>query len=258
MKNNKRLKTSGFTLVEVGVVLAIIGVLAAISIPSVSYFLRQGRVKSVVGSVNSVRNWIGSLQSSGAIGGALPITEGSRPPTTGAALTAQAAETVAAAARLDQVLVSAGITEKLLSFGMGNQASVAEGEGLDLAWSARKRAFFISDANGDASATATAARDWSSCSRLESRLSAPGLVPSAAGGANFRLDGATNLSANTVVAYVHLKEVPYKDALELAKALNGEGLLATNGTAQDAGPVVFAAPGAGASTTDVFVYIAAL
>ncbi|MDX2185757.1 MAG: type II secretion system protein [Opitutaceae bacterium] len=259
MKYRKPLaRKNAFTLVEIGVVLAIIGVLAAISIPSVSYFLRQGRVKSVVGSVNSIRNWIGSLQSSGAIGGSLPITEGAKPPTTGTALSAVDAVTLASAARLDQVLVSAGIIDKLLTFGMGSQVSAPEGEGADLSWNTRKRAFYMNDGAGGISSTDTVERDWSNCSRLEARLSSPIVQPSAAAGGNFRLDGITNIAANTVVAYIHLKEVPHKDALELAKAINGEDLTSETNGAQEGGAVVFAAPAPGTSTTDVFIYVAAL
>lgn len=252
--------TRGFTLVELGVVLAIIGVLASIAVPSVSYFLRQGRVKNVTGSINSIRNWVGSLQASGVVGGALPVTEGAKPPTVGSALSAQSATELSKAARLDQILVSAGITDKLMTFGMGTQLSLPEGEGADLRWSPSKRAFYVG--SGDVpSDSESAGRDWSSCSRLESRLTNPALNPSEAEGANFRLDGTTSLPSNTVVSYVVLKEVPFKDAVELAKALGGEELAqaASSGTAaQDAGPVVFQLPQAGSATVDVYVYVAAL
>ncbi len=260
MKNTKN-KASGFTLVEIGVVLAIIGVLAAISVPSVSYFLRQGRVKSVVGSINGIKNWIGTLQTSGATGGSLPVTEGVRPPCLGAALLGQDAGAVANAARLDQILVSAGICDQPLRFAMGNQAAFVSGEGSDLEWSLRRRAFFMNDGSGAASATATVTRDWSACSRLEARYSVPSQAPSSALGANFRLDGASNLPANAVVAYVLLKEVPFKDAVELALAVNGEALTLDPAAAtghQEQGAVVFQRPAAGAATTDVYIYIAHL
>ena len=258
-KNQRR--QCGFTLIELGVVLAIIGVLASIAVPSVSYFLRQGRVKNVTGSINSIRNWVGSLQASGLVGGALPVTEGSRPPSTGAALSAQDAVEVANAARLDHILVSAGITDKLLTFGMGAKLSASEGSGAELSWHPSKRTFFMSAGSGVISDTDTAKRDWSNCSRLETRLSNPAVAPSEALGANFRLDGVTNMPANTIVTYAVLKEVPYKDAIELAKAMNGEDLVPSAEdleSAQDLGPVVFQRPGTGSATVDVYVFVASL
>jgi hypothetical protein len=87
------------------------------------------------------------------------------------------------------------------------------------------------------------------------------LSPSAAQGANFRLNGTASLTANSIIAFVVLKDVPYKDAIELSKSLNGEDLTtASEGstTAQDSGPVAFATPIAGTATTDVYIYISSI
>jgi prepilin-type N-terminal cleavage/methylation domain-containing protein len=254
---NKNRSHQGFTQIEIGVVLAIIGVLAAIAIPSVSYMLRRSRVQSLVGTLPTLKGYVAALASSAASGGTIPVTEGGAPPRTGAALVGQDATLVANAARLDMAIVSVGIADKLVTFGIGNQSQVPTGTGSDLQWSTKLRAFYMDDGSGGVSATATATRDWSNCSRIEARVSAPGTLPSVAAGANFRLNGTANLSLNTVVAYICLKDVPYKDAIELSKALNGEDLTTASEettTAQDNGPVVFTAPIAGA-VTDVYVYI---
>lgn len=251
-------KNQGFTLVEIGVVLAIIGVLAAITIPSVSYMLRRSRVQSLVGCLPTIKGYVAALASSTASGGVIPVTEGGAPPRVGAALNGQNATDVANAARLDMAFVSAGITDKLINFGIGSQNQVPEGGGNDLQWSTRYRGFFMDDGAGGVSATAVCARDWSRCSRVEARVSTPATLPSQAQGGNFRLNGTGNLTANTVVTYVVLKEVPYKDAIELSKTLNGEDLTTateSNGVAQDSGPVAFLPPAANSATTDVFVYI---
>jgi prepilin-type N-terminal cleavage/methylation domain-containing protein len=52
-------RTSGFTLVELMIVVAIIGLLAAIAIPSFSRYVRKARASEAVGHLN--KEWSGSL-----------------------------------------------------------------------------------------------------------------------------------------------------------------------------------------------------
>jgi prepilin-type N-terminal cleavage/methylation domain-containing protein len=253
----------GFTLIEIGVVLAIIGLLASIAIVAVPYFLRKGRITNVQQSVSTAKTFVSSLQSSSASGGTIPVTEGATPsiPRVGTALMAEPQTAVANAARLDMAVVAAGITDKLMVFGMGTQNAIPNGTGADLVWATKQRAFMMDDGTGAPDNTATAQRDWSNCSRLESRVSAPGVNPSAAQGANFRLNGTANLAANSIVAYIVLKDVPYKDAVELSKAVNGDDLTTASegsATAQDGGSVVFAAPPVGGATTDVYIYVSSI
>jgi len=50
---------SGFTLVELMIVVAIIGLLAALAIPAFSRYVRQARTSEAVGHLN--KEWVGSL-----------------------------------------------------------------------------------------------------------------------------------------------------------------------------------------------------
>ncbi len=50
---------SGFTLVELMIVVAIIGLLAAIAIPAFSRYVRKARTSEAVGQLN--KEWVGSL-----------------------------------------------------------------------------------------------------------------------------------------------------------------------------------------------------
>jgi len=54
-----REKTSGFTLVELMIVVAIIGVLAAIAIPAFTKYVRKARASEAVSQLN--KQWVGSI-----------------------------------------------------------------------------------------------------------------------------------------------------------------------------------------------------
>jgi hypothetical protein len=99
-------------------------------------------------------------------------------------------------------------------------------------------------------------RNWSGVTRIEARTANPALAPSVALGANFRLDGTSNLNANSVVAYLVIPACPARDAYELAVTMNGAQLAPVEGAACDTGVVAFAAPANG--VTDVYVYITAI
>src|SRR5207244_5470014 len=98
--------------------------------------------------------------------------------------------------------------------------------------------------------------NWSAVTRAEARTANPAAAPSAALGANFRLDGINNINANYVVAYLVIPACPAKDAYELAVAMNGPQLAPIEGAASDSAFVAYAAPANG--VTDVYVYLTAI
>ena len=132
---------------------------------------------------------------------------------------------------------------------MGTQSFTSTGTGNEVTWSQASLGFVVTP-------DAAPQRNWSTVTRAEARTANPALAPSAALGANFRLDGTTNLNANYVVAYLVIPACPAKDAYELAVAMNGAQLAPVEGAASDTGLVAYAAPTNG--VTDVYVYLTSI
>ena len=147
------------------------------------------------------------------------------------------------------MLLATGKIERPLSLRMGSQSYAATGTGNEMTWSQTALAFVVTP-------DAAPQRNWSAVTRVESRSSTPGTLPSVALGANFRLDGTTDLTANLIVAYLVIPAVPAKDAYNLAVAMNGPQLTPVEGVACDTGVVAYAAPTNG--VTDVYIYLTAI
>ena len=131
---------------------------------------------------------------------------------------------------------------------MGSQVATSTGSGNEMAWNQATQAWVMTP-------DAAPLRDWTTVTRIEARTSNPLLAPSAALGANFRLDGSTDLGLSVVVAYLVIPAASASDARALAVAMNGNQPAPALGAASDAGLVAYAAPVNG--VTDVYVYLAA-
>jgi prepilin-type N-terminal cleavage/methylation domain-containing protein len=239
----------GYSLLELVLVLAIVAVLVGLLLPKGFDALRTARVQQVEKTVDTLKTAIVDYLALSGGNGSLPRTEGTGIPTSGAALTGATDVAKGNAARLDTVLLATGRLERPLSLRMGTQSYVSTGSGNEITWSQSSLAFVMTP-------DAVPQRNWSAVTRVEARTANPASLPSAALGANFRLDGTTNLNANSIVAYLVIPACPARDAYELAVSMNGGQLAPVEGAACDAGVVAYAAPANG--VTDVYIYLTAI
>ena len=251
MKKNQTASVhpQGYSLLELVLVLAIVAVLVGLLLPKGFDALRTARIQQVEKTVETLKTALTDYLSMAGGNGSLPRTEGPGIPTAGAALTGATDIAKGNAARLDSVLLATGKIERPISLRLGTQAFTSAGTGNELAWNQAALGFVMTP-------DAAPQRNWSAVTRVEARTANPALAPSAALGANFRLDGATNLNANYVVAYLVIPACPARDAYELAISMNGAQLAPVEGAASDSGVVAYAAPTNG--VTDVYVYLTAL
>ncbi len=247
--NKKLLNSQGYSLLELVLVLAIVSVLVGLLLPKGFDALRNARIQQVEKAVETLKTALTDFISMPGGNGSMPRTEGIGVPCSGAALTGATDTAKGNGARLDAVLLATGKIERPLSLRMGSQFYASTGTGNEMLWNQSLQAFAMTP-------DAAPLRNWSAVTRVEARTANPALAPSAAQGANFRLDGTTNMGINYVVAYLVLPAVPAKDAYELALAMNGAQLTPVEGVACDTGVVAYAAPAAG--ITDVYVYITSL
>lgn len=251
MKTNKsKSSAQGYSLLELVLVLAIVSILVGLLLPKGFDAIRNARIQQVAATVNTLKTALTDYLSMPGGNGSLPRTEGTGVPCSGAALSGATDTAKGNGARLDAVLLAVGKMERPLSLRMGTQVYTSTGTGNEMTWSQASQSWVMTP-------DAAPLRNWSGVTRVEARTANPALLPSAAQGANFRLDGTTTgINANYVVAYLVIPSCPAKDAYELALALNGAQLAPVEGAASDTGVVAYAAPSNG--TTDVYVYITAL
>ena len=251
MKKNQTSSVSsqGYSLLELVLVLAIVSVLVGLLLPKGFDALRNARIQQVAKTVDTLKTALADYLTLPGGNGSLPRTEGTNIPTSGATLTGATDIAKGNGARLDSVLLATGKIERPLSLRMGSQSYAATGTGNEMTWSQTALAFVVTP-------DAAPQRNWSAVTRVESRSSTPGTLPSVALGANFRLDGTTDLTANLIVAYLVIPAVPAKDAYNLAVAMNGPQLTPVEGVACDTGVVAYAAPTNG--VTDVYIYLTAI
>lgn len=247
MNQRNRPRNQGYSLLELVMVLAIVSILVGLLLPKGFDALRNARVQEVKSAVSTLKTALTDLIAMPGGNGSIPRTEGAGVPCSGAALTGATDAAKGNGGRLDTVLLATGKLERPLSLRMGSQVYASTGTGNEMTWNQAAQAFVMTP-------DAAPLRNWSAVTRIEARTANPALLPSAALGANFRLDGVTNRSPNVIVAYLVITNCPAKDAYELALSMNAPQLAPVEGAACDTGLVAYAAPVNG--VTDAYVYLA--
>jgi len=212
-------RQAGFTLIEMIGVLAIIALLAVAIVPKVFATLGSSRVTSAVSSVAALQS--ATADFAGKYG-SFPVTT--------------------ATSRIDDLLMTAGYLDNRFTAKIGTPPPNPAVAGA--AWT---YAAGVWTASGGSS---QAAQSRAIC------VASSAAAPSAAAGANYQLDGATNLPTGVHVLSAVFVNVTAAQARQLSLAIDGDALSAANTTSADAaGKVVYAAPN-GAGLTTVYVYLA--
>lgn len=209
---------SGFSMVEMIGVLAIIAILAAVIVPKVFSTISSSRVTAAVTSINTVKaavaDFVGKF-------GAVPAT--------------------GANSRIDDLLLTANFIDSRFKVKIGTQPANPPVGG----------AVWTYAAGAWTSAAGASQAGQSQIISVPSSIA----VPSASAGANYQLDGATNLPTGSVVVSAVIPNLTANEAVELSKKIDGDAYsAATNALADDAGKVVYAAPVAGITTA--YIYLA--
>lgn len=259
---SRRLRARGFSLIEILVVVAIIGVLAAILLPALNRALQAAHVNRTVADLKQLKGF--AADAANQLGGTLPPTKGYT--SLGAAVSATANPNLAGssvadfnnALRLDEVLISVP-NPKLESYftpACGSQVftPAASSAVVDPRYNAATGTFYnLPDAR------VPAGYGYAAVSRLEcatvDTAQLPGTV-NANGGTNFKVDGVNSLPPGRV-AYAVIKAVSGPEASQIATAIDAPAFMddttGSAGVAQGRGEVVYAAAVNG--VTDVYVYL---
>jgi prepilin-type N-terminal cleavage/methylation domain-containing protein len=210
---------SGFSLIEMIGVLAIIAILAVAIVPRVFATINNSRLTSAVNSVNSIQSAVADFASKY---GTLPVTN--------------------ANSRIDDLLMSAGYLDSRFKVKIGTPPPNPAVAGA--AWTYNAGVW-----------TAAGGASQNGQSRIIC-LAANANNPSTANGANYQLDGSTNIPAGSFVTSVVLANVTGAQAQALSLAIDGDALSAANATTADAaGKVVYNTPN-GQGLTTVYIYLA--
>lgn len=216
--SHRNRRQGGFSLVEMIGVLAIIAILAVVIVPKVFSTIASSRVTSAIGSVTSMKAAV--TEFSGKYG-TIPVTTNAQ--------------------RIDDLLAAAGMLENRFSVKIGAQQSAASNAAATWTY-----------ANG--AWTAAGGATQAALSRLIS-LNSNTTAPSTANGANYQLDGATDLPSGSRVVSAVLVNIRGSEALELSQRLDGDVFSAADAvTADAAGKVVYNTPN-GQGVTTAYVYI---
>lgn len=214
---------AGFSLVEMIGVLAIIAILAVVIVPKVFSTIASARVTSAIGSVTSLKASV--TEFSGKYGN-IPITNANQ--------------------RIDDLLVAANMLESRFAVKVGAQQTATSNAAATWAFT-----------NGTWAPTGGASQ--AALSRVIC-IASNTTAPNAANGANYNLDGTTNLPSGSRVVSAVLVNIRASEALELSQRIDGDVMSAANTATLDAdGKVVYAAPatgGANAGLTTAYVYVA--